>query len=458
MEEEEDHRTTSSASSTLIPSTSPVQVVEEEGGAGADRQRHEHHDDSRNLRRRRGLSYHVRISISSTESAANVLDDLWPFILVLLTFWFFVASMTVILGFYGSENIPVTPYCSRLIQVNPLFVQSIKAQESDESLNGAVLYGFIKPPPLDIEIIWSESYHVVVQSADHKEWQYFLNKGSEVEISYNVKSPSSYAPLSIVIAQGKESLIEWIEYPAYPNTTLSWNLVIGNDKIEQVFSKSETYYIALASLNSDYVEVELNFTFKAFVYNASKGYYNCSLNYGECELNLFLSRSISAVIASPGSHQGLNNERFVKLSYGPRWIIYFLGSSIMTILMVLCFKICSKFQITPLVPPQTGAERDPLLRQRDADDMASWGSSYDSMSNDDEDFDKLLAAQEDKSNNIDGPKCPCVLCYDEPRDSFFLPCGHCAVCFACGTRVIEEGGNCPTCRKPMKKVRKIFTV
>ncbi|KAI8011281.1 hypothetical protein LOK49_LG06G02753 [Camellia lanceoleosa] len=38
-----------------------------------------------------------------------------------------------------------------------------------------------------------------------KEWAYFLNKGSKVNISYSVKSPSS-APLSLVIAQGSTEL------------------------------------------------------------------------------------------------------------------------------------------------------------------------------------------------------------------------------------------------------------
>lgn len=36
------------------------------------------------------------------------------------------ASMTLILGLYGSINLELGPNCSRLIQTNPIFVQSIK--------------------------------------------------------------------------------------------------------------------------------------------------------------------------------------------------------------------------------------------------------------------------------------------------------------------------------------------
>lgn len=28
----------------------------------------------------------------------------------------------------------------------------------------------------------------------------------------------------------------------------------------------------------------------------------------------------------------------------------------------------------------------------------------------------------------------CVICYDEKRNSFFVPCGHCATCFQCAQR------------------------
>ncbi|OWM82128.1 hypothetical protein CDL15_Pgr001702 [Punica granatum] len=28
----------------------------------------------------------------------------------------------------------------------------------------------------------------------------------------------------------------------------------------------------------------------------------------------------------------------------------------------------------------------------------------------------------------------CVICYDEERNCFFVPCGHCATCYSCGER------------------------
>ncbi|CAL5392504.1 unnamed protein product [Camellia sinensis] len=95
-----------------------------------------------------------------------------------------------------------------------------------------------------------------------------LNEWSKVNISYSVKSPSS-APLSLVIAQGRESLVEWIEDPLYPNTTLSWNIIHGNRIIQREVLWSTLYYIAVGNLNSEEVEVQLNFTIKGFLYNTT---------------------------------------------------------------------------------------------------------------------------------------------------------------------------------------------
>ncbi|KNA05990.1 hypothetical protein SOVF_185290 [Spinacia oleracea] len=52
----------------------------------------------------------------------------------------------------------------------------------------------------------------------------------------------------------------------------------------------------------------------------------------------------------------------------------------------------------------------------------------------------------------------CVICYDEQRNCFFVPCGHSATCFICAQRIFyEENRNCPVCRRFIGKIRKLFT-
>ncbi|KAA8543732.1 hypothetical protein F0562_022091 [Nyssa sinensis] len=426
-----------------LPSSPVHEEQEEEHGQSQDedlQHRQHHHLHRRNHNHRPlGVSYRLSISISDATST-NMRDDVWSCLIVLVTFWFFAASMTLILGFYGSENLPLGPNCSRLIKANPFFVQSIKVQEIDESKHGPMLYGFYEPPPLDVELKWSETHIAFIQSSFHKEWQYFLNKGSEIDISYSVKSPSS-APLSLIIAQGRESLVEWIEDPSYPNTTLSWNIIHGNGE----------------------VEVQLNFTIKSFLYNTTWPYYKCSLGHQLCSLKLFLLRPSAAVLTSPGPEQGVPySDGYVKLSYGPRWITYFVGSGATTVLILLALRICNMFQLisgdrTGLQAGEMESERAPLLSPKD-DDLLSWGSSYDSLSHEEEEVDEWLAVasldgrllKEGESNS--NSRRLCVICFDAQRDCFFLPCGHCATCFTCGTRIAEEAGACPICCRTMKKV------
>ncbi|KAF7135081.1 hypothetical protein RHSIM_Rhsim08G0096900 [Rhododendron simsii] len=52
----------------------------------------------------------------------------------------------------------------------------------------------------------------------------------------------------------------------------------------------------------------------------------------------------------------------------------------------------------------------------------------------------------------------CIICYDEQRNCFFVPCGHCATCHVCAQRIIDEDSKaCPVCRRFIHRVKKLFT-
>lgn len=126
-------------------------------------------------------------------------------------------------------------------------------------------------------------------------------------------------------------------------------------------------------------------------------------------------------------------------SYSP-----LLHAGVMTVLILLAFRFFNMSQTTAedrtgFEAEEVGTERAPLLLLKD-DDVSSWGSSYDSVSHDEEDLEEQLAAsstegqQITEGENINNPPRLCVICFDAPRDCFFLPCGHCAACFTCATR------------------------
>lgn len=408
------------------------------------------------------VSYRINISLSDA-TRSELRDDIWSCCAVLVMFCFF-ASMTLILGFYGSITLQLSPNSSRLIQVSSFFVRSINAEEINEQKPGPMLYGFYGAPPLDFEISWNETHNASLPFDFHKEWMFFLNNDSEVNISYNVISPRS-STLFLVIARGKESLAEWINDPSYPSSILSWNIITGSGEIQQEISTTYDYYIAVANSNYEEVKVQLKFTVKAVIYNISQAHYRCSLSNKLCSLKLRFLGANTAVLTSPAPKEGtLDDYWYVKVSYTPRWLSYFLGSGMMVIITLLAFKFCDIFQPTN---GQRGTEirpeQAPLLLHKD-DDVSSRGSSYDSVSHDEEDVEDIFkmnsveerALKEGENVNL---KRQCVICFNASRDCFFLPCGHCAACFSCGRRIAEDhAGTCPICRRKIKKVRKIFEV
>ncbi|KAB2098476.1 hypothetical protein ES319_A01G241700v1 [Gossypium barbadense] len=411
------------------------------------------------------LSYRDNSPAFNDNSSSVIRDDTWSCIIVVFTFWFFV-SMTLILGVYGPMNLQLGPNCSLLIQPNPLFVQSVTVEEKDGTKPGLNLYGLYKSPPLDEVTTWSETYTPTIQADSHMEWIRYLNRGSQVNISYNVNSVSS--SVFLIIAEGSEGLARWLEDPTYPNTTLSWNIVHGSGMIQQDIYRSSSYYIALGNMNTEDIKVQLNFTFKAYIYNTTEAYYRCTFANGVCSLNILFPEGNSVVLTSPGPEQRRSaHDWSFRLSYGPRWITYIVGIGGMTGIMLVAFNFLNKFQYTPedevrLHNGELASARAPLL-SRKADDLSSRGSSYDSVSSDEADLEDFLAGSLEGTSKGDGENSNntrrlCAICFDAPRDCFFLPCGHCVACFACGTRIAEADGTCPICRRSMKKVRKIFTV
>ncbi|KAI3836889.1 hypothetical protein MKW98_005222 [Papaver atlanticum] len=444
------------ASSSSISSSTPVQETEVQV---ENQQEHEQHEHNQQQQNRNVSSVRVSFTMISDWSSSEFMDDVWSCIIILLVCWFLAVSAMVVMGFYGERDLPIGPNFSSLLTANSLFVSEIEVLEVTESKLGPVLYGFYKPPPLDVETNWSESYYTSVPAYSHKEWIYYLNPGSEVDIIYSAKSQDS-SPLFIVIAEGEQDLLEWIEDPSYPNTTLSWSIIQGSGRIQQKVFTSSYYYVAVANINPEPAEVQLNISIQAFLYNTTKAYCKCSLSEGLCRLKLFPFKQNVAVLSSPTRQQGTPPEDwFVKVSYEPRWITYFVGSGAMTLIFFLIYKVCAKF----LNSSRNGSdnERTPLLGQKD-DDILSLGSSYDSVSHDEEFEDPLALGSTEgkqlKEGETENSHHLCLVCSDTARDSFFLPCGHCATCYTCGTRIMEDAGVCPVCRRKMKKLRRIIAV
>ncbi|XP_052116556.1 E3 ubiquitin-protein ligase APD2-like [Arachis duranensis] len=406
------------------------------------------------------------------DESSSVREDAWSCFAVVFTFWFFV-SVTIILGVYGSMNLLLGPETSIVFQPSPLFVQYLRVENLEEK-PGPVVYGTYQYPDLDVITTWEQTLHATIPSDTHQEWIYYLNTGSEVNISYHL-SPVSSSVL-LIIADGAESLAQWIEYPTYRNSTLSWNMIHGMTKVKINFililnlCLMLIYFFTGADLQrTSSVKVELNLTVRAYLHNTKNAYYKYALaSRSSCSLSIFFPQGNAAILTTPGPQKNASDDEwYVKVTYGPRWITYIVGIGGLTLLMFWAFNLLNNLQFAReeragVINNGTAPDRGPLRSRKD-DDLSSWGSSYDSLSQDDEDLDSQAGGSAEGKSLGDGEisnntRRLCAICFDAPRDCFFLPCGHSAACFECGTRIAEAAGTCPVCRRNMKKVRKIFTV
>ncbi|KAG2335049.1 hypothetical protein Bca52824_006229 [Brassica carinata] len=395
-------------------------------------------------------------SIVASENPRNTSttspEDPWSCVVVVATFCVFV-SMTLILGLYGTTNVWLGPNSSFLIKPTSLFVQTVIVEELGNKGSGLMLYGFNQPPQLHVLANWSEVHYLAVPNDSYKYWIQYLNKGSRVKVSYNVESlPSS---LYLVIAQGVDGLSEWVQDPTRPDTTLSWHLISDSGFIEQDITKSSSYYIAVGNVYLNEVKATIDIQVEGVLYDTTNAYYNCTFPNDKCTLRVPLFGTNAAVLTSPGPKlNNSKNEFCAKLSYEPRWIAYIICMGVVTALLLILSSVFNKRQQAVSENDETVDENDdvaPLIPGKD-DDNSSWCSSYSSILTSTE---ELEGAHGDAQSST---RYLCAICFDAPRDCFFLSCGHCVACFQCGTRIAETSGFCPVCRRKIRKVKKIFNV
>lgn len=442
--------------------------VREDGGQEyrdrdeAEYHRFPHPETEQDLRGR----HYSRGNLLGYNDLSSVDDGSRSGVISVLTFWLF-ASLTLIFGVYGAVDIRLGPNSSFLLQPNPVFVQSLTVEYLNGTNSGLMLHGFYQSPTLNVVNTWSKVRNLYVPADSYQDSTYFLNKGSQINISYHVNSPGSF--LVLVIAEGNEGLNQWLQDPTYPNTCLSWNAINGSGAVQQTISKSSLYHVAVGNLNLKEINVKLAVKLRALLYNTTGSYYKCPFSSGKCSSSILFPSGNVFLLTSPGPGNTSHDDYWnVKLSYGPRWTTYVVGIAGMTALMLAVFTCFKRFQNnheegTTVLFEEVGPQRAPLLPQKD-DNLSSWSASCGSVSDNEKGYEDLLdvrSLERKQSRDIENDNSTrqlCAICFDAPRDCFFLPCGHCVACLSCGTRITGAAGTCPICRRTIRKVSRIYTV
>ncbi|KAM7251887.1 hypothetical protein ACFE04_023770 [Oxalis oulophora] len=143
--------------------------------------------------------------------------------------------------------------------------------------------------------------------------------------------------------------------------------------------------------------------------------------------------------------QGDANGWVIGFEFAARMVVYFTLLGMIVVFLLWILKYLGNFNYNSDEDEIRATERIPIwprnLRNKVAS-LYSYGT-----------YEKDLESGNCSSSSSNDNNCVpeelydgkvCVICYDEERNSFFVPCGHCATCYDCAkssaVQQVDKGG------------------
>jgi len=347
----------------------------------------------------------------------------------------------MLFGLYGSQQLEMGMFYSRVVKANSFFVKEIKVQNLRDK--GPVAYSFSAWPELSSPVSDKKTIEdIVVERRSHQRNIYWLNKGSSIELSCTLKdSEAGTDSLIVVIVKGEDGFQDWKGDPGNPSSALRWKRVNDKGSLSLKVEEDDDYCIVFGNLNNRKMTFSVNLNFRYTLYASKNADLVCSSHIEDnCQFPVPLGHSTFVLLTSPVVNQFGVDVWKTKLSYVPRWItyIFFWGLVAAGALFTRAFELrqASAGAFTPL-------EHSPLVEDTTPTPSAP--------------VDPTIQADETNKEGTVPENALCTICLDAPKDSFFDPCGHRCTCYSCGTRIQRGDSNrCPICRQTIRTVRRIY--
>ncbi|KAK9163770.1 hypothetical protein Syun_004672 [Stephania yunnanensis] len=373
-----------------------------------------------------------------------------------LALWMCV-SVVIRYGYYGNRSVVLGPNASYLLQTSSVFVESIQGR--DISKRGLLLYGgFTKAPKLRSESSYSNvSKFFVVGTYRRKRFSLWLNRGSRIVLDWTVNI-RDFDQLFVYITKGRVKL----QQSDFINKSTD-SQIFGNPRrsstgrAEYLIKEDDSYYVSILNMNLRSIALSMNISAALRVYDTSNATSKCSAVNGSCQLDLAFPKPQFLILSTPAHFQAGDVDEWwcVEMSFVARLLFYvvLLGIIVGIVFCILKLLGTCDYDHRGLVNDREDqtrvSERDPLMQPGKTS-----GLNYGTREDDDGESGLHSISSEDL---YDGKIC--AICYDKQRNCFFVPCGHCATCFKCAKRIMDEEGKvCPICRRFIHKTRRLFSV
>ncbi|GKV04529.1 hypothetical protein SLEP1_g16682 [Rubroshorea leprosula] len=380
----------------------------------------------------------------------------WGRLIALLTIWI-CASVSLRYGYYGDRRMVLGPSSSRLIRASSLFVEQVEAR--DDERKGVLLYGFSEKPELSQETNWSASNYLIVGSQNRKEFSLWLNKGSKIRMRWETQT-SRLDQLQVIMIKGEQKHAETL----LPHLTSSFDAPALSEPLsrkdtEYTIEEDNKYNVRVTNKNHRSINISMTLNVTSRMYDLTKAKNICSTQTGSCQLKLRFPNTQFLVLTTPDNVDV--GGWYIELSFVARVITYIaiLGFFIAIIFWLLKYLgACDAGESVVDTAPMEiqydydrtiATETTPMLTEKHL--RATYGTGKER-----EDDDETGSSSSSSEDLYDAKLC--VICYDDQRNCFFVPCGHCATCYNCAQRILSEDNKmCPICRRLIHKVRRLFT-
>ncbi|CAK7347475.1 unnamed protein product [Dovyalis caffra] len=333
------------------------------------------------------------------------------------------------------------PSSSRLLKASSVFVDQVEVR--DENNKGVLLYGFYEKPELSFETNWSVSNYMIVASYSEKGFSLWLNKGSKIRLRWEART-STLNQLQLVMIKGErkfETLPKFTSSPDTLNLSEPWS----GKEAEYTIEENNKFYFGLINTNPKSIIMTLSVNVTSKVHELSKARHMCSTTQGSCRLKLLFPKTQYVVVTTPDN--GEINGWFIEVTFVARAITYIAIFGVIIIIVFLILKYLgacdtesSNLGETAVTQVSETSETEPILPEKPV--RLNYGT------NEEDDGGSSSSSSEDL---YDAKLC--VICYDDQRNCFFVPCGHCATCYDCAQRIMEEENKmCPICRRLIHKL------
>ncbi|XP_072075495.1 E3 ubiquitin-protein ligase APD2 isoform X2 [Arachis hypogaea] len=384
------------------------------------------------------------------------------------------------------------------MKTSSILVEKVEVRNDHNNL---VLYAFNQKPELISQTNWTTSRFLVVPRNTRKGFSLWLNKGSRIRMRWEAQASSRnqlegmvikgyisdeiskcfffllikrlilfllFHVSFIVVIIGERRFEKMVPQQTFSLDTLAIRETINGNEAEYMIEEDDRYQIGVLNMNDKNIVLNLNVNVSAKIYDTTKANNIYSSINGSCTFSLLFPNTYYLILTAPKNvndyDDDSNNDEewFVEVSFITRVIAYIaiLGLCIIVIFVILrCLGGYDNDNDNSNVTIDTSNNNNNVL-------VSSSQEITEPMMHHHHDVKPNPKNDEEEESSEDGSSCSseelydeklCVICYDEQRNCFFVPCGHSATCFPCAKRIVDgESKVCPVCRRLIHKVRRLF--